>query len=174
MAVGTLLSGAPRAHRGARPRVRPAHRRQRRSRVGTVLGAAAAVGLLASLIGNELQANARFDTAHRSLLATRYGIDLVEASLAGARGELAAVDGQVGAATVALQQDSAELQAARSALTDAQAHVWQQTSTIGALNTCLGGVEQALNALSVDDQGHAIAALQAVASSCGQVTASRG
>ena len=45
---------------------------------------------------------------------------------------------------------------------------------IGVLNVCLGGVEQALTALSVNDQIHAIDAPNSVSSSCAEVGGSNG
>jgi hypothetical protein len=42
------------------------------------------------------------------------------------------------------------------------------------LQLCLAGVEQALNALSVNDQPHAIAALDAVSTSCTVAVAANG
>ena len=131
-------------------------------------------GLLACVIGNEVQATNRFDTAHESLLANRYGIDLVVADLTGAQRQLTAVDGQVSGASTTLTQDTAELKAAQTALSGAQSHVSQQSTMIGALHVCLGGIEQALTALSVNDQAHAIAALKSVLPSCQEVAGSGG
>ena len=50
----------------------------------------------------------------------------------------------------------------------------QQKAQIGSLQTCLGGVERALNALSVGGQDHAIEELQAVTSSCLSAAAGNG
>ena len=71
---------------------------------------------------------------------------------------------QVGNDTTALNQDAAQLLGAQTSLSAAQAHVTQQATLIGSLKACLGGVEQALNALAVDNQQQAIAALNSVSS----------
>jgi hypothetical protein len=150
--------------------------RRRARRRWPWIGAATVLflGLLAGVIGNEIQASRRFDTAHHSVLANQYGIDLVLADVAGVRHQLAAVDEQVGSDSVTLTQDSSELKAAQTALSNARSHVSEQSTTIGSLVVCLGGVEQALTALSVDDQSHAIAALDAVSASCQQLAGSGG
>ena len=81
---------------------------------------------------------------------------------------------QVGNDTTALNQDAAQLLGAQTSLAAAQAHVTQQASLIGSLKTCLGGVEQALNALAVENQPQAIAALNSVSSQCTTAEASSG
>ncbi len=148
--------------------------RTRRRWPWIVVAVAAFGGLLACVIGNEVQATNRFDVAQKSLLANRYGIDLVAADLTGVRHRLTAVDEQVGSASITLTQETAELKAAQTDLSNAQSHVSQQSTMIGALQVCLGGVEQALTALSVNDQTHAIAALKSVSASCEEVAGSGG
>jgi hypothetical protein len=59
-------------------------------------------------------------------------------------------------------------------LSAAQAHVTQQASLITSLQACLVGVEQALNELAVGNQASAIAALNAVSTSCTAAEASSG
>jgi hypothetical protein len=71
----------------------------------------------------------------------------------------------------ALVQDAAQLKAVQAALAQAQASVTQQGTTIAGLQDCLGGVEQALNALSVGDLDQAVSHLSAVAAPCQQVAA---
>jgi hypothetical protein len=172
MAADVLVLDDP---RGRTPVMSSGRRRTRRRRWYLVMVAVVLFGgLLAGVIGNEVQASNRFDAAHESLLANRYGIDLVLADLTDVRRQLSAVDGQVSSASTALAQDTAELKAAQTALSSAQSHVSQQVTTIGALHVCLGGVEQALTALSVNDQPHAIAALKSVSQSCDEVSGSGG
>ncbi len=150
---------------------------ERRPRARWILVALVIAVLAATfgyLAGNEVQANTQFDQTHRSLDTTRGHIHSVLSELASVRRQLGTVDGQVKADGAALAQDTSQLQGVKKALTDAQAHVTQQASTIGNLQTCLGGVEQALNALAVADQNHAIDALDAVSTSCAQAVASNG
>jgi hypothetical protein len=171
MAADILVSDRPGI---PMPALSGARRRARRRWYWAVVAIILFGGLLACVIGNEVQATNRFDTAHTSLDATDFGIDLVVSDLTGARHQLGTIDGQVSSATIALTQDAAELKAAQTALANAQSQVAQQTTMISALHVCLGGVEQALTALSVNDRTHAIAALNAVSSSCDQVAGSSG
>ena len=88
--------------------------------------------------------------------------------------DLRVLETQVGSDTTALSQDSSQLLGAQTSLSAAQAHVTQQASLITSLQTCLVGVEQALNELAVGNQAGAIAALNAVSASCTAAEASSG
>jgi capsule polysaccharide export protein KpsE/RkpR len=140
--------------------------------------AALAVAVLAATLGyvadNEVQSNTQFDQAHAALDATTHHIDIVLANLTTVRHELGVVNAQVSAAGTALAQDAAQLEGAQRALANARANVAQQGAMIGNLQTCLGGVEQASNALAVGDQNRAIEALDAVSTSCASAVASGG
>jgi hypothetical protein len=168
MAVGVLAAD------GTDARIRPVRTVHKRRGLILAVGFLGAAGLVACVIGNEVQANERFDAVHKSVAETHYGLQLVTADLVGVRHQLTAAVNRVGNDSTALAQDAAELKAAQTALINAQAHVSQQTATIGALQTCLGGVEQALTALAVQDQRHAISALTSVSSSCRQATGTGG
>lgn len=142
-----------------------ARSRWRRWVAGTLvlLAVAAAVGVMA---GNEVQANTRFDRAHRALDSAHAQTVVVDAHLAAARADLAALNSQVAADSAVLTTDTAKLDGALAVLAQSQQSVATQSASIGSLHTCLGGVEEALNALSLGDQKHAVAALRAVASAC--------
>lgn len=169
-AVETLLEAEPRSY--ARADVQAARRRRGRSAkwVGAVAAAAVFGCALGYLVNDEGSANDRYDRSRASLDVTRRNVATVSQELAVARRDLALVTAQVGSDSTALAQDQSQLQAARTALIAAQAHVSQQSSQIGSLHTCLGGVEQALNALAVNQKSNAIFALNAVESSCTQAT----
>jgi chromosome segregation ATPase len=130
---------------------------------------AAALGYL---VGNEVQANTQFDRAHRSLDITRARIDGVDGQLATVRSQLTDLQGQVTQDSATLAADTTKLNGAKVALANSQANNSRQSTVISNLHTCLGGVEEALNALSVGDQSHAVAALDAVAASCESAVAS--
>jgi septal ring factor EnvC (AmiA/AmiB activator) len=152
-------------------------RRRSSRRRGWIVGAvlfALLAALLGYMTGNERQANTQFDQTHQSLDTTRHQIHAALASLATVRHELTLVNGQVADASTALTQDASELKEAQTALANAQVNVVDQTSMISDLQTCLGGVEQALNALAVADQPRAISALTSVSSSCSGAVASNG
>lgn len=157
----------PRALGGQRPR-----HRKRWIIGGLVLALLAAA--LGYVTGNERQANTEFDQTHYTLNVTTHRIDTALANLLIVRHDLDVVNGQVSADSTALTQDTSQLQGVQKALFGAQATVIHQASTIGDLQACLGGVEQALNALAVRDQAHAIDALDAVSTSCQNAVASDG
>ncbi len=145
-------------------------RPSRRRRPGRVASIVLLVVVLATalgyLVGNEVQADTQFDQAHHSLDVTQVRIRGVEADLTTVQRQLSGLRGQVTQDSATLAADTATLNDVKAALANSQANVSRQNSAIGSLDTCLAGVEQALNALSLGDQKHGLAALDAVASSC--------
>jgi chromosome segregation ATPase len=148
-------------------------RPRRRWTIGLALFAVFAGGL-GYLVGNEVQANTQFDQAHHSLRVTNHHITVVLGELATVRHDLSILKGQVGVATTTLAQTTTQLKGVQAALATAQSNVSHQTSTISDLQTCLGGVTQALNALAVNDQNRAVTALNGVATSCQNAVATSG
>jgi chromosome segregation ATPase len=136
------------------------------------------VALVGSALGYLLEdaahANHAYDRARASLSTTRHHTTVVSRELAESRTDLALLTRQVGNDTTALSQDTSALQGARAALSSAESQVSQQATLLTSLNTCLGGVEQALNALSVGSQPSAVAALDSVSQSCSAAVAASG
>ncbi len=153
----------------------PRQRLPRRARwaVGVAAGAlfAAALGYL---IADQEQAHDRYGRAHTALGVTGSGRTPSPAQLVEVRRDLSLLETQVGSDTTALNQDAAQLLGAQTSLVAAQSHVTQQASLITSLQTCLVGVEQALNALAVGKQANAIAALNSVSTSCTAAEAASG
>jgi hypothetical protein len=174
MAVPTWADKAEGADRTSfAPEVADQRRRARRVAWVAALASAAAFGcVLGLLVNDEVQANDRYARARASLGVTTRQIATATQQLDADRRQLALVSSQVGSDSTALTQDESQLQAADAALTAALAHVTQQSTQIGALHRCLGGVEQALNALAVNKQKSAISALSAVSTSCAQAASS--
>ena len=160
------------------PAVETPRRGPRLSRRGWwVLGIAAGSALgavVGYLIADQVQQRHQFDRSHAALTVTQHHISTVSAELASVQHDLAGLKTQVGADTTALTQAESQLKGAQSALSSAQAQVTQQTSTITSLQTCLGGVEQALNALAINNQLRAFALLESVSSSCTTAAAASG
>jgi hypothetical protein len=129
---------------------------------------------LGYLIADQEQAHDEYGRAHNALGVTRQRTDTTTAQLAEVRRDLSLLETQVGTETTALSRDASQLLGAQTALATAQAHVTQQASLITSLQTCLVGVEEALNALAVGQQPKAIAALNSVASSCTAAEAAGG
>jgi hypothetical protein len=132
--------------------------------------ATAAVALVAAtlgyLISDQISQNDRFDRTRTSLALTHQHAGQVAHLLAALHRDVAILERQVGAAANAWRQDNAQLDAAESTLALLQSDVSQQGSHITALHTCLVGIQQALNALAVDDEVSAVDALNSVETSC--------
>ncbi len=130
----------------------------------------AAVALFLSTLGwlvrDQVRAHDRADRAQAALTVTRQKKAQVKQELAKLRHDVAVLVTQVGSDQTAYEQDASQLKAAQSDLAATQADVTQQSSRITALHACLGGVEQALNALAVGNQPSAISELSSVATSC--------
>ncbi len=147
------------------------------SRVRWIVGLALAALLAASLgylVDDQVRAHDQLDHARSSLGVTKHQTKITSAELADLRRELDLLTKQVGSDTTALNQDGSQLKGAQAALAAAQAHVAQQDTRITSLATCLGGVERALNALSVGKRPRAIAALESVSASCSTAEAFSG
>jgi hypothetical protein len=148
---------------------------KRRPRI--VLAVAAVLVVVAALgfvLGNERQANTQFTQAHDALVQSKGRTAAVEVQLRAARRDLEVLKLQITSSGSALAADTASLQSVQTALVQAQADSSNNGSYIANLQTCQGGVQQALNALSVGDQHHALSALQSVSSACQIATASGG
>jgi hypothetical protein len=141
--------------------------------LGLTAGAlfAAALG---SLVADQVEEHSQYDRTHTSLGVTQQRTRTVSAQLQELSHDLHVLKTQVGSDTTALSQDSSQLLGAQTSLSAAQAHVTQQASLITSLQSCLVGVEQALNELAVGNQVRAIAALNAVSTSCTAAEASSG
>lgn len=163
---------------GSPPVVPPRPHRARLTRRGRwVIGLvfACSVGsVVGLLVADQVEQRDRYDRARATLRLTHDYIVTVEADLTALRHDVAVLDAQVGSDANALNQDSSQLQGAQSALSAAQNHVTQQATLITSLQACLGGVEQALNALSVGNKGRAIDQLDSVSSSCTSAAAASG
>jgi hypothetical protein len=153
----------------------PPPRLTRRARWVIGLGAAAVfLAALGYLLHDQVLTRTQYDRAQASLGVARGQERTVSAQLHEVARDLRDLKTQVGSDTTALNQDSAQLLGAQTSLSAAQAHVTQQASLIGSLQACLVGVEQALNELAVGNQAGAIAALNAVSTSCTAAEASSG
>jgi hypothetical protein len=145
----------------------PPHRLRSLVRWCVALAATALfLSALGWLIDDQVQAHEHTQRAQAALGVTRHHAADVKKQLAELRRDVEVLVTRVGSDTTALNQDAAQLKAAQSELATTQVDVSQQTSRIAALHTCLGGVEQALNALAVGSQANAISELSSVATSC--------
>ncbi len=139
-----------------------------------VAAAALLAAALGPLIADQVTQYDRYNRSQTSLGVTRQKTHTVSVQLADLRRDLGVLRTQVGSDTTALNQDASQLLGAQTSLNAARTHVTQQASLITSLQTCLVGVEQALNALAVGKQAKAIAALNAFSTSCAVAEASSG
>jgi hypothetical protein len=170
-AAGPVPSGPPGPRRGARRRIRLSSRARR---VGGLLLVTSVVVVVGLLVADQIDQRQQFDRTQASLHLTRQHVASVSEQLSAVRRQLKLVSTQVGNDTTAAAQDASQLEGARSALAAAEAHVTQQVSLISSLQTCLGGVERALNALAVGKIGRAASALDRVSSSCSAAATASG
>jgi beta-xylosidase len=98
-----------------------------------------------------------------SVVKNLASVQAVVLRTAGQRSELQA---QLTATAHELATAEASLSSARTGLSDAKTSVASQGVDIAVLNTCLGGVEQALNAIAVGDDNGAVTSISAVSGSC--------
>ncbi len=124
------------------------------------------VAVVGYLVADQIEQRDQFDHSHVALTGTQQRSSAVSAQLTVLEHELSVLTNQVGSDATAFNQDTSQLKGAQTALDAARAHLTQQASLITSLQTCLGGVEQALNALSVNNQVRAFALLESVSSSC--------
>jgi hypothetical protein len=137
----------------------------------TALVVAAALGTVAT---NEVHTDHTFDHTRQSLNTTEQHLDTVRADLAQLRHDLRVVDGQVVHTKTVLTSDFTQLLRTEAALAESEGTVSSQGTAISTLQLCLGGVTQALNALSVGDQPTAVSALNDVSSSCQSAVVENG
>ena len=90
------------------------------------------------------------------------------------RGNLALLVAAVGTDHATIASQAAQLAVIKGQLNQAVATTSTETSNAAALTTCLGGVEAALNSLSVGDTPTALASLSAVSASCQSAGAANG
>lgn len=125
-------------------------------------------GLAADIVARVQLADTRaaLRRAQAGLQATRTRLTGVLAELASTRAALVRTTDRSGVLQTALTHTAAELNAANANLTSARTGDFLQGLSVVALNSCLAGVEQALNAASTGNTNGAVAAISSVADSC--------
>ena len=155
----------------------PAVRRQRPVRwvVGIVVAAALVTGTVSDLqVRSQLrQTRSSLRSAQDRLAATQSRLAMTLATLRSVETGLGTATDQRDALQVELRITAWELSGAetnlastQTSLANANTGLSLKAAAIATLNTCLGGVETALNQISVGDQGGAVSSISAVAGSC--------
>ena len=132
------------------------------------------VVMLVFMAGSALRATSQFDQAHDSLVQANGRIAAAEAQLTMVQDNLRFLRVQITASQTALSADTS-VAGGCSGRPGAgpigrrhEIRLYRQPEDVP------GGIQQALNALSVGDENHAVAALNAVSSACQSVAASSG
>ncbi len=149
-------------HRDRRERRRDGRRAVRRLTV-------AYVAVLTLLIGGAVvavTANHGLRTTNRQLAAVRVHLEQTIGRARVAERHLDTVAAESTAAATTLSTETAQLTAAQAQLASTEADVFTNGVSIGQLDTCLAGVERALNQISLNDQQGAAASLDGVATAC--------
>jgi hypothetical protein len=127
------------------------------------------VGLLAVLLAGVVVAVTAGQGLHRTddqLVAVRVRLHHTLVRARAAEHRLDAVSSQSAAAGATLAAETAQLTAAQAQLASTEANVFTNGVSINQLDTCLAGVERALNQISLNDQQGAAASLDGVAPAC--------
>ncbi len=146
---------------------------RRRKRLLTLVAVTAASALLTTGVLSDLHVRSELRQARSSLRATRSRLVKTLKRLSSAEAGLASSTAQRGTLQLALNNTARELSTAEASLTSSQASLASantglafQGISITTLNTCLAGVEQALNQVAVGDQSGAVTSISAASRSC--------
>ncbi|HVA04706.1 MAG TPA: family 43 glycosylhydrolase [Acidimicrobiales bacterium] len=133
----------------------------------------AALALLTTGLLSDLHVRSELRQARSSLKATRSRLGITLKRLSSAEASLTSTTGERDTLQLALNNTSRELSAAEASLASTQGSLANantglafQGIDITTLNTCLAGVEQALNQIAVGDQNGAVTSISAASSSC--------
>ncbi len=122
----------------------------------------------------DLGARATLRQTDRAVAALQQRQRDLEVRLDAAQARLASAGRQRDAAKAALRQVSADLYLTQAALNGANESVYVNVGAIDTLNTCLNGVVEALNQLSIGQRNNAVQSLQAVQQACSKAAPSVG
>ena len=129
--------------------------------------------LLTTGVLSDLHVRSELRQARSTLKTTRSNLALALRNLSSAQAVLLRTAGQRNVLEFELTTTAHELRNAEStlsstqtSLSNAQHSVASQGVDIGVLDTCLGGVEQALNAIAVGDDNGAVTSISLVSGSC--------
>jgi hypothetical protein len=130
---------------------------------------AAYLAVLALLVGGlvvAVAANHRLHGTDDQLATVRVRLEHTISRARVAEHRLDTVTAESAAAGTTLGAETARLAAAQARLASTETDVFANGVSIGQLDTCLAGVERALNQISLNDQQGAAASLDGVATAC--------
>ena len=160
----------PAPGRRARSTVRGDDRRPARRRTGWAYAVVLTVLALSVVVG--LSSRAQLHRTDTELATARSTLHRTVDRARAAEARLAAVQAQATSAAHLLSTETAQLASVQAQLASTEANVFANGVSINDLDTCLSGVEQALNQISLNDQGDAATTLNGVAAACRAATPS--
>ncbi len=146
----------------------------RRRMALVALAMVTAAALIWALTASVVQARAELRRTHRSLAEVRIQTRHVLHQITVTTTQIGRVQSTVANLQTTLDGDDATLAKEGQQLSQDQGTLTSQGVSITALGTCLNGVQGAVNALSVGDQGSAVAALDQVNAACATAEGSLG
>jgi hypothetical protein len=137
-----------------------------RRRWGFLVVCLVGVVLLSASTAVAVEAHAQQHRTDAALASVRARLSQMDTLLIEARAQLAVDTAQSNQAGHTLSTESAQLAADQAQLAQAQAGVYAQGVSISDLDTCLSGVEESLNQLSLGNESGAATTLSGVAATC--------
>ena len=144
----------------------PAARRVPRIRLRQLVVPVLVLAVVGVLGGVAVTLRHQTQATDARLAGVRAQLHQTARELAQAQATLQATEAQAGAVQVSVTAATAQLQAVQGQLSQAELSQFIGGVTISALQTCLGGVQLALNELGLGNEAAAVAQLQPVAASC--------
>jgi len=133
------------------------------------IAALLAVTVLAAgslLVLSDVRARAEIRTTEVSMTSAAGRLSAIEGNLARVEERLTGARARRAAAVRSFDRAQATLSATQASLARAQAGVRSEGVDLGVLDTCVGGVEEALNQIAVGQTSGGLASLRAASSSC--------
>ncbi len=138
----------------------------RRHPRAAVLAGCAALVLFSLGVLSDLGARSELESANAAIASGSVSIHRQTTRLDAARAALASVTRQRDFEQAAVDMESAQVSEIGASLSAANRGAFYQGIDLGALNSCLIGVEMSLNQASVGDDQGALGSLNAVGTSC--------
>jgi hypothetical protein len=137
-----------------------------RRRWGYLVVCLVGVALLSASTAVAIEAHVQLHRTDGALSSVRARLSQTDTLLIEARAQLAVDTPQSDQAGHSLSTESTQLAADQAQLAQAQAGVYAQGVSISDLDTCLSGVEESLNQLSLGNESGAATTLNGVAATC--------
>lgn len=170
---GPVLAETADTKAGGLPSRRPRGSVFRYKRFLALWAGLAALLLLTTGVLSDLHVRSELRQARTSLKTTRSHLALVMRNLSSTQavllrtaGQRSVLQAELTATAHELVTAQASLSSTQTGLSDAERSVSSQGVDIAVLNSCLGGVEQALNEIAVGDDNGAVTSISAVSESC--------